>query len=371
MAKAHAVSVEPRVPVAAPQTRAVTTQRVVIRTPAAPAINVPSTADDEAPAIPQPPVRVSPQSEQPAVHVNTTVNATANTAANSAAPAPPTAAPVPAEPVAKKGERQEAKAQPVENHPAPPATAVAVPQPVEIRPAPARVPDGTATPAQTKASAAVASGQGDEAAGASQRPAALEVTLHFDDQAAANEPAAPASQIQSISLSAAVPAVFQPAQPHPVSTGEATSPAAVTSAPSTTQPLPARTTLNEPPVARMGLTETRPPDVPKTTPTLRSVALEFTPDGAQDIRLRLTEHAGDVHISLHAADPSLAGKLSEGVHDLVGSLSQAGYDAQAWTPDQGRRQQQPPEQQPETRRGPQGEAADFSAVIDESKKENA
>jgi hypothetical protein len=82
---------------------------------------------------------------------------------------------------------------------------------------------------------------------------------------------------------------------------------------------------------------------PKTQP-LRSVSIEFTPDGTQDVRLRLSEHAGDVHISLHTSDPSLSGRLNDGVKDLVDSLTTAGYDAQAWTPDQGRQNQRQAEE---------------------------
>jgi hypothetical protein len=93
------------------------------------------------------------------------------------------------------------------------------------------------------------------------------------------------------------------------------------------------------------------PERAETTQPLRNVSLEFTPDGASDVRLRLSERSGEVHISLHSSDPSLSGRLHEGIHDLVGSLSSAGYDAEAWTPSQGRQnQQQPPEDSPKQRR---------------------
>ncbi len=89
---------------------------------------------------------------------------------------------------------------------------------------------------------------------------------------------------------------------------------------------------------------------------LKSLSLEFAPDGAGDVRLRVSERAGEVHISLHSSDASLGGKLHEGVHDLVGSLSKAGYDAEAWTPGQGhqggnQRQQEQRRQQPQNAHG--------------------
>jgi hypothetical protein len=116
-----------------------------------------------------------------------------------------------------------------------------------------------------------------------------------------------------------------------------------------------------------------PPQAPPPTPAhlpepatapqpLRSIALEFAPDGAADVRLRLSERAGEVHISLHSSDPSLTGRLHEGVHDLVGSLSNAGYEAEAWTPRHGRQHNQrqfvaPPKMR---RHDPSGGANSFS-----------
>ncbi|MDE3197510.1 MAG: hypothetical protein KGN84_14260, partial [Acidobacteriota bacterium] len=77
---------------------------------------------------------------------------------------------------------------------------------------------------------------------------------------------------------------------------------------------------------------------PNAAQPVRSLSLEFTPDGAGDVRLRLSEHTGEVHISLHSTDTTLGSRLHEGVHDLVGSLSSAGYDAEAWTPGRGQQQ---------------------------------
>jgi hypothetical protein len=66
------------------------------------------------------------------------------------------------------------------------------------------------------------------------------------------------------------------------------------------------------------------------TQPVRSVALEFTPDGARDVRVRFSERAGEVHVSLHSTDPSITKGLRDGVTDLASILANAGYDARTW-----------------------------------------
>jgi hypothetical protein len=104
---------------------------------------------------------------------------------------------------------------------------------------------------------------------------------------------------------------------------------------------------------------------------IRSLALEFTPDGAGDIKVRLSEKAGDVHISLHGTDPSLAGRVREGVSDLVGSLSKAGYDAEAWTPGHGRQNQRQESDQRKTPRSASGTAGaeEFNGMLQQPLQE--
>ncbi len=105
-------------------------------------------------------------------------------------------------------------------------------------------------------------------------------------------------------------------------------------------------TQSAPPTARSTDIE-EPVPARDTQQPLRSVSLEFSPDGAGDVRLRLSEKSGEIHISLHSSDASLTSRLHEGVHDLVGSLSSAGYEAEAWTRGQG---QQNSQREPEQRR---------------------
>jgi hypothetical protein len=101
-----------------------------------------------------------------------------------------------------------------------------------------------------------------------------------------------------------------------------------------------------PPVPAAARTAPPEPDTPGTSQQqVRSVALEFTPDGGHDVRLRVVERAGDVHVTLHSNDANLTGKLRDGVQDLAGSLTSAGYDGEAWTPQDGRQQQQQQQQE--------------------------
>lgn len=106
------------------------------------------------------------------------------------------------------------------------------------------------------------------------------------------------------------------------------------------------------------------PAEPKTQPSMRSFAVEFTPDGAHDIKVRLSEHSGEVHVSLHGTDPVLAGRVREGVTDLVGALSTAGYDAEAWTPGQGQQSsRRPPDEERAGRRKSGTSDEEFSGML--------
>jgi hypothetical protein len=114
----------------------------------------------------------------------------------------------------------------------------------------------------------------------------------------------------------------------------------------------------------------------KTQPQqLRSVSLEFTPDGAQDVRVRLQERGGDVHISLHSTDPALSGRLRDGVEDLAGALSNAGYNADAWASGGGRQQQQQREaeqqRQPQRRNDQNAAGNEFSGMMQQTNQETS
>jgi hypothetical protein len=104
------------------------------------------------------------------------------------------------------------------------------------------------------------------------------------------------------------------------------------------------------------------------------MSLEFTPDGAREVRVRLSERGGDVHISLHSTDAALSGRLRDGVQDLAGALNHAGYNADAWASGRDDRQQQQQQrdadqQQRQQRRSPKDADNDFSGMMRQNNQE--
>jgi hypothetical protein len=176
-----------------------------------------------------------------------------------------------------------------------------------------------------------------------------------DAHVAPTQPAPPVQHTTPVPVPAPAPVT----QPHPAMVA----PASQAHYAQTTHTAPKSDT---PPPSSVSHLDEMPEEPKQQTQALRSLSLEFTPDGAQDVRLRLAERAGDVHISLHSTDPALSGRLSDGVHDLVGNLSSAGYDAHAWTPEQGRQNNQRQfEDQRRGRRNPSPEqgAEEFGGLM--------
>ncbi len=176
-------------------------------------------------------------------------------------------------------------------------------------------------------------------------PAALEIRLRFDDKATVAEPSAPTSTPESapkLPQTPSVPAPVAVAEAEPRARGLAQQAGpAVSGAPPLTSVLTAETATPARTEARSARAPAphpaEEPALPQTQlasaspqQALKTVAIDFTPDGARDVRLRVSDHAGDVHISMHTNDAVLTSRIGEDVHDLVGALSNAGYDAQAW-----------------------------------------
>jgi hypothetical protein len=196
------------------------------------------------------------------------------------------------------------------------------------------------------------------------RPAAVQPGSDHDDRRPSDAPEPPEIPVpgRQAEKTEAIPVVATGSAHPSLPATPTTAPVLAGAAPhiaDATVPLPAETVTRphvpaappapERPASPVRFTQ-EPPARADATQPLRTVSLEFAPDGAGDVRLRLSERAGEVHISLHSSDPSLSGRLHEGIHDLVGSLSTAGYDAEAWTPSQGRQNQRQPEESPKRRR---------------------
>jgi len=234
------------------------------------------------------------------------------------------------------------------------------------------------------------------------RPApALELTIRSQDQPTSQQPGTPAAssskpsptdQQTDTELPSALTSGTQPRVAEQIvhAFASAPGPAAIEPtlvqlAPTSTIAIP-QTPVNPPPAVNTNVSSAPapPPQAPgahladepvsrqleQHAQPLRSLSLEFAPDGAQDVRVRLAERAGDVHISLHSTDPALSGRLSDGVHELVGTLANAGYDAQGWGQSQGRQNhseqnQSPPDDSRGDRRGNSADldTEDFDAIM--------
>ncbi len=110
---------------------------------------------------------------------------------------------------------------------------------------------------------------------------------------------------------------------------------------------------------------TMPEPVQVEKPPVRAVALEFRPDGTHDVRVRLEEHGGEVHVSVHSGDPVVTQNLRDGVTSLAATLAQAGYDARTWTPDRGQGQQQQPREERAAKRDQRAADTNFEGALEE------
>jgi hypothetical protein len=179
------------------------------------------------------------------------------------------------------------------------------------------------------------------------------------------------------SQAAATPAATAPSA---ATISHAAAPAPVVAAPATSpdqnpQPAPQTSAQNAPAAGSVAhVQELADAAKPQQQP-IRSMSLEFTPDGAQDVRVRLTERGGDVHISLHSTDAALNGRLRDGVEDLAGTLNNAGYNADAWASGRENRQQNQQQQrdaeqqQRQQRRNPNDSDNQFGGMMQQTNQE--
>ena len=66
--------------------------------------------------------------------------------------------------------------------------------------------------------------------------------------------------------------------------------------------------------------------------TVRDISLKLTNQDQASVQVRLSERAGELHVSVRTPDAGLTRGLREGLSDLVGRLEQSGYRAETWRP---------------------------------------
>jgi hypothetical protein len=68
------------------------------------------------------------------------------------------------------------------------------------------------------------------------------------------------------------------------------------------------------------------------------IQLQVGGEGASRVEVRVTERAGDVHVSVSTADSRLAGEMRQDLPSLSARLEQSGFHAETWQPAAGGRQ---------------------------------
>jgi len=66
--------------------------------------------------------------------------------------------------------------------------------------------------------------------------------------------------------------------------------------------------------------------------SVRDISLKLTNKDQSSVQVRLSERAGELHVSVRTPDAGLTRGLREGLSDLVGRLEQSGYHAETWRP---------------------------------------
>jgi hypothetical protein len=86
---------------------------------------------------------------------------------------------------------------------------------------------------------------------------------------------------------------------------------------------------------------TAPDDPPAKPAAAHDIQLQVGGQGDSRIEVRVTERAGDVHVSVSTPDTRLAGELREDLPALASRLEQSGFRAETWHPAAGGDRQHP------------------------------
>jgi hypothetical protein len=70
----------------------------------------------------------------------------------------------------------------------------------------------------------------------------------------------------------------------------------------------------------------------RTGESVHDISLKLTNKDQSSVQVRLSERAGELHVSVRTPDAGLTRGLREGLSDLVGRLEENGYRAETWRP---------------------------------------
>jgi hypothetical protein len=69
-----------------------------------------------------------------------------------------------------------------------------------------------------------------------------------------------------------------------------------------------------------------------TSESVRDISLQLSNKDQGRVQVRLSERAGELHVSVRTPDAGLTRGLRDGLSDLVGRLEHNGYRAETWQP---------------------------------------
>jgi hypothetical protein len=167
-----------------------------------------------------------------------------------------------------------------------------------------------------------------------------------DNQPAANPPApappATAAQ-QAVPASSGWRAAATAANPAAISAMPAAGPRGGATAQNAIPGLPAAASTSSAPQGARDANAEKPAesDAPqlmepqgeeRATESVRDISLRLTDKDQGSVQVRLSERAGELHVSVRTPDAGLTRGLRDGLSDLVGRLENSGYRAETWQP---------------------------------------
>jgi len=102
-----------------------------------------------------------------------------------------------------------------------------------------------------------------------------------------------------------------------------------------TVPTDARNTIAAKATADTGTTKLVEPqgeNAVRTTESVRNISLRLSSADQGSVQVRLSERAGELHVSVRTPDTGLTRGLRDGLPDLMGRLQVNGYRAETWQP---------------------------------------